>query len=45
LTAYADLKFGPATATAWVLGGMLIGFTVWQLQILKKVEFRRAQEE
>ncbi len=44
LTAYADLKFGPATATAWVLGSMLIGFTVWQLQILKKVEFRRAEE-
>lgn len=44
LTAYADLKFGPATATAWVLGSMLIGFTVWQLQILKKVEFRRALE-
>ena len=44
LTAYADLKFGPATATAWVLGSMLIGFTVWQLRILKKVEFRRALE-
>ena len=44
LTAYADLKFGPATATAWVLGSMLIGFTVWQLKILKQVEFRRAEE-
>lgn len=44
LTAYADLKFGPATATAWILGSMLIGFTVWQLKILKKVEFRRAEE-
>jgi ABC-type sugar transport system permease subunit len=44
LSAYADLKFGPATATAWVLGSMLIGFTVWQLRILKKVEFRRAEE-
>lgn len=44
LTAYADLKFGPATATAWMLGSMLIGFTVWQLRILKKVEFRRAAE-
>jgi len=44
LTAYADLKFGPATATAWILGAMLISFTVWQLRILKKVEFRRAAE-
>jgi ABC-type sugar transport system permease subunit len=44
LTAYADLKFGPATATAWILGSMLIGFTVWQLRILKRVEFRRAAE-
>lgn len=43
-TAYADLKFGPATATAWILGSMLIGFTVWQLRILRKVEFRRAED-
>ena len=43
-TAYADLKFGPATATAWILGSMLIGFTAWQLRILKKVESRRAAE-
>jgi len=43
-TAYADLKFGPATATAWILGSMLIGFTVWQLRILRSVEFRRAAE-
>ncbi len=43
-TAYADLKFGPATATAWILGSMLIGFTVWQLRILKRVEFRRAED-
>ncbi len=44
LTAYADLKFGPATATAWILGSMLVAFTVWQLQILKKVEFRRSAD-
>ena len=44
LTAFADLKFGPATATAWILGSMLIAFTVWQLRILKRVEFRRAAE-
>jgi ABC-type sugar transport system permease subunit len=43
-TAFADLQFGPATATAWVLGSLLIGFTVWQLRILKRVEFRTVQE-
>lgn len=43
-TAYADLKFGPATACAWILGSMLIGFTVWQLRILRRVEFRRAED-
>jgi len=38
--AYLFLKFGPATAMAWVLGFMLIGFTVHQLRILSKLEFR-----
>ena len=38
--AYLYLKFGPATAMAWVLGFMLIGFTVYQLQILSKLEFK-----
>ena len=42
--AFLYLKFGYATAMAWVLGVMLIGFTVMQLRILSKVEFRRAQE-
>jgi len=41
--AFAFLKFGIATAMAWVLGLLLIGFTVYQLRILKKVEFRRAE--
>lgn len=36
------LNFGFATAEAWILGAMLIGFTVVQLQILSKVEFKRA---
>lgn len=40
--AYLYLKFGPATAMAWVLGFMLIGFTVQQLQILSKLEFKAA---
>ncbi len=40
--AFAFMQFGTATAMAWTLGLMLIGFTVYQLQILKKVDFRRA---
>lgn len=38
--AFTFLKFGPATAGAWMLGFMLIGFTVHQLRILSRVEFR-----
>ncbi len=38
--AYMFLKFGPATAMAWILGFMLIGFTVHQLRILSKLEFK-----
>lgn len=38
--AYLYLKFGPATAMAWVLGFMLIGFTVDRLRILSRLEFK-----
>lgn len=38
--AFTFLKFGPATAMAWMLGFLLIGFTVHQLQMLAKVEFK-----
>ena len=38
--AFVFLEFGPATAMAWLLGVMLIGFTVYQLQILSRLEFR-----
>ena len=38
--AFTYLQMGPATAMAWTLGFMLIGFTVYQLQILSKVEFK-----
>lgn len=44
LEAFVYLRFGSATAMAWVLGTLLIGFTVFQLRYLKKVEFRRATE-
>jgi multiple sugar transport system permease protein len=38
--AFTFLKFGPATAAAWMLGVILIGFTVQQLKMLSRVEFR-----
>ncbi len=40
--AFVFLEFGPATAMAWILGVMLIGFTVYQLRILSRLEFRAA---
>jgi ABC-type sugar transport system permease subunit len=38
--AFMFLNFGPATAMAWILGAMLIGFTLVQLQRLSRMEFR-----
>lgn len=38
--AFTFLNFGEATAMAWLLGFMLIGFTVYQLRILSRIEFR-----
>ncbi len=38
--AYLYLDFGIATAMAWMLGMMLIGFTVIQLRMLSRMEFR-----
>ena len=43
--AFTYLKFGPATAMAWMLGFMLIGFTVHQLRMLSRVEFRTADKK
>lgn len=40
--AYLFLQFGPATAMAWVLAFLLIGFTVHQLRMLARLEFRAA---
>jgi multiple sugar transport system permease protein len=37
--AFAYLRFGYATALAWVLGAVLIGFTVMQLRILRNARF------
>lgn len=42
--AFAYLRFGVATAMAWVVGALLIGFTVFQLQKLSRMEFRTADK-
>lgn len=43
--AFLFLQFGPATAAAWILAFMLIGFTVYQLRILSRLEFRAASQD
>jgi len=40
---FVFLRFGLATAQAWVLGALLIGFTVWQIRQMQKLDFRKAQ--
>lgn len=37
--AFMYLKFGFATSEAWIMGSMLIGFTMYQLRILKDIKF------
>ena len=41
--AFVYLRFGYSTAMAWILASMLIGFTVLQLRMFSKVEFKAAQ--
>jgi len=41
--AFVYLKFGYATAAAWVMGAMLIGFTLYQLRIMKDLRFAAAR--
>jgi multiple sugar transport system permease protein len=38
--AFTRLRFGHATAMAWIIGSMLIGITVLQLQRLSSMEFK-----
>ncbi|MBI3991161.1 MAG: sugar ABC transporter permease, partial [Candidatus Omnitrophica bacterium] len=38
--AFMQQHFGYATATAWILGSMLVGFTVYQLRFLNKLQFK-----
>jgi multiple sugar transport system permease protein len=41
--AYVYQKFGYAVAMAWIVGALLVGFTVLQLRILSRVQFKTAQ--
>ena len=41
--AFGYLRFGTAVSMAWILGAMLIGFTVIQMQKLSKMEFKTAK--
>ncbi|MBI4025312.1 MAG: extracellular solute-binding protein [Verrucomicrobia bacterium] len=43
--AFAYLRFGYATAVAWVIGSALVGFTVYQLRILRNVRFTTAKRD
>jgi multiple sugar transport system permease protein len=42
--AFVHLRFGLATAAAWLLGAMLIGLTALQIRRLAAVEYRAAEE-
>lgn len=44
-TTFGYLNFGAGAAMAWVLGAMLIGFTVLQLKRLSRMEFRSLDSE
>lgn len=43
--AFMFLNFGLATAMAWIMGALLVGFTLKQLQILNKLTFRSTAVE
>jgi len=40
--AFMYLKFGYATAAAWVMGAILIGFTMVQIRQLTRMKFTAA---
>lgn len=42
--AFSRLRFGPATAMAWVMGSLLVGFTVIQLKRLSQMEFKTSKK-
>lgn len=41
--AFTRLRFGPATAVAWIVGSMLVGVTIIQLKRLSRMEFKTAK--
>lgn len=41
--AFLYLKFGFAVAMAWLLGSIVVGFTVFQLRILSRLQFKTAK--
>lgn len=43
--AFMYLRLGIATAMAWMLGALLIGFTIFQLKRLSKMEFKTTEGE
>ncbi|WDE95295.1 sugar ABC transporter permease [Lentisphaera profundi] len=43
IEAYNNLRFSMATAMAWVLGSLLIGFTYFQIKFLGKIEYKKAK--
>ncbi len=43
--AFMYLKFGFATSEAWIMGSMLIGFTMYQLRILKDIKFSAGNKD
>jgi hypothetical protein len=43
--AFVFLKYGYATAMGWLLASLLIGFTIFQLRYLSKVQFRLAKSD
>ncbi len=45
MNSFVFLRFGMATAQAWMLGAMLIGFVVWQIKLMRSVDFRKGGDK
>ena len=39
------LRYGYATAMGWVMASLLIGFTIFQLRYLSKIQFRLSKSD
>ena len=40
--AFLYLKFGYATAVAWIMGSLLVGFTLYQLRVMRNLKYSAA---